>query len=78
MEDRDSGEPMSDKNEHVDGRPMTGDKPNHAGEHHEKRRLMVTQLLRSPVLGPIGEELGRIEDLIVKLDGGGYPPVTGM
>jgi len=39
---------------------------------------MVTQLLRSPVLSPAGEELGRLEDLIVKLDGGGYPPVTGI
>jgi len=41
---------------------------------------MVTQLLRSPVLNPAGEELGRLEDLIVKLDsgGGGYPPVTGI
>ena len=39
---------------------------------------MVTQLLRSPVFNQAGEELGRLEDLIVKLDGGGYPPVTGI
>jgi CBS domain-containing protein len=41
---------------------------------------MVTQLRRSPVVNPAGEELGKLEDLIVKLDssGGGYPPVTGI
>src|SRR5260370_20062565 len=67
---------MSDKNEHVDGgRPASG-ATTKAGR--EKRRLMVTQVLRSPVLNPAGEELGRLEDLIVKLDGGGYPPVTGI
>lgn len=44
----------------------------------EKRRVMVTQLLRSPVLNPAGGEVGRLEDLIVKLAEGGYPPVTGL
>ena len=44
----------------------------------EKRRVMVTQLLRSPILNPSGATLGRLEDLIVKLDGSGYPPVTGI
>jgi len=44
----------------------------------EKRRVMVTQLLRSPVLNPAGAEVGRLEDLIVKLAEGGYPPVTGL
>jgi hypothetical protein len=39
---------------------------------------MVTQLLRSPVLNPAGAEVGRLEDLIVKLAEGGYPPVTGL
>ncbi len=67
---------MSDKNEHVDGRPPANGATTKAGR--EKRRLMVTQVLRSPVLNPAGEELGRLEDLIVKLDGGGYPPVTGI
>jgi CBS domain-containing protein len=44
-----------------------------------KRRIMVTQLLRSPVLNPAGGEVGRVEDLIVKLaEDGGYPPVTGL
>ena len=46
--------------------------------HHEKRRVMVTQLLRSPVLNPAGAEVGRVEDFIVKLAEGGYPPVTGL
>ena len=51
------------------------DQPSHA---REKRRVMVTQLLRSPVLNPAGAEVGRVEDLIVKLAEGGYPPVTGL
>ena len=50
----------------------------HAGRKHDKRRVMVTQLLRSPVLNPAGAEVGRLEDLIVKLAEGGYPPVTGL
>src|ERR1700674_2290484 len=48
------------------------------GPGREKRRLMVTQLLNSPVLNPAGDELGRLADLIVKLGEGGYPPVTGI
>ena len=44
----------------------------------EKRRVTLTQLLRSPVLNPAGTEVGRLEDLIVKLDGGTYPPVIGL
>lgn len=46
--------------------------------HHEKRRLMVTQLLRAPVLNPAGTEVGRVEDFIVKLSDGSYPPVSGL
>src|SRR5690348_5559138 len=46
--------------------------------HHEKRRLMLTQLLRAPVLNPAGTEVGRVEDFIVKLSDGSYPPVTGL
>src|ERR1700674_2053118 len=50
-----------------------------AGKTREKRRLMLTQLLRSPVLNPAGAEVGRVEDFIVKLaEGGGYPPITGL
>src|SRR5216683_1017323 len=58
-----------DRNGHVD----------QAGKAREKRRLMLTQLLRSQVLNPAGAEVGRVEDFIVKLaEGGGYPPITGL
>lgn len=33
--------------------------------------------MRSPLLDRAGERLGRVEDLIVRLADGGYPPVTG-
>ncbi len=39
---------------------------------------MLTQILRSPVLNPAGTEVGRVEDFIVKLGDGTYPPVTGL
>ena len=39
---------------------------------------MVTQVLRSPVLNPASTEVGRVEDFIVKLSDGAYPPVTGL
>ena len=51
---------------------------NQTGRHREKRRVMLTQLLRSPVLNPAGTEVGRVQDFIVKLAEGGYPPVTGL
>ena len=51
------------------------DQPRH---HQDKRRLMLTQILRSPVLNPAGTEVGRVEDFIVKLGDGTYPPVTGL
>ena len=44
----------------------------------DKRRVMVTQLLRSPGLNPAGTEVGRLEDIVVKLGDGTYPPVTGI
>src|ERR1700704_3897901 len=72
---------MSDnvRNGNNDGRPMheramTDD----LRRRPEKRRLMLTQVLNSPVLNPAGDELGRLEDLIVKLGEGEYPPVTGI
>lgn len=49
-----------------------------AKKTHEKRRVMVTQLLRAPVLSPAGSEVGRVEDVIVKLSEGAYPPATGL
>src|SRR5712692_11029087 len=51
------------------------DHPKHV---KDKRRLMVTQLLRSPVMNPAGTEVGRVEDFIVKLADGAYPPVKGL
>ncbi|HVC77043.1 MAG TPA: CBS domain-containing protein [Candidatus Micrarchaeaceae archaeon] len=47
-------------------------------KHADKRRVMVTQLLHSPVFNSAGEAMGHLEDLIVKMDGGGYPPVSGI
>jgi CBS domain-containing protein/sporulation protein YlmC with PRC-barrel domain len=44
----------------------------------DKRRLMITQLLHSPVLNPAGTEVGRVEDFIVRLGDGTYPPITGL
>ncbi|MHB8590164.1 MAG: magnesium transporter MgtE N-terminal domain-containing protein [Candidatus Dormibacteraceae bacterium] len=58
----------NEQNGHVD----------HAGRPRDKRRLMVTQVLRSPVLNPAGAEVGRVEDFIVKLAEGGYPPIAGL
>ena len=69
------GTQMTDQetNGHVDHAGKKDDK------QREKRRLMLTQLLRSPVLNPAGAEVGRAEDFIVKLaEGGGYPPITGL
>jgi CBS domain-containing protein len=38
----------------------------------------LSSILRSPLLDRTGERLGRVEDLIVRLADGGYPPVTGV
>jgi CBS domain-containing protein len=40
--------------------------------------MHLSTLLRSPLLDPTGERLGRVEDVIVRLADGGYPPVTGL
>lgn len=48
------------------------------GQHREKRRVTVTQLLRSPVFNAKGDQVGRVGDFIAKLTGGGYPPITGV
>src|SRR5260370_16816971 len=69
---------MRDKNQQADGRPPENGATTKPAQGREKRRLMVTQILRSPVLNPAGVELGRLEDLIVKLDSGGYPPLPGL
>ncbi|MGA8921773.1 MAG: CBS domain-containing protein [Candidatus Dormiibacterota bacterium] len=61
---------MSDR-----GRDATMDHPKNS---RDKRRIMVTQLLHSPVLSPDGGQVGRVEDFIVKLADGAYPPVKGL
>ncbi|MHB1538524.1 MAG: magnesium transporter MgtE N-terminal domain-containing protein [Solirubrobacteraceae bacterium] len=38
----------------------------------------LSTVLHSPLLDTAGERLGRVEDLIVRLADGGYPPVTGL
>ena len=38
----------------------------------------VSQLLGSPLDDRSGERLGRVEDVIVRLADGGFPPVTGL
>ena len=38
----------------------------------------LSAILRSPLLDRAGERLGRVEDLIVRLADGGYPPITGL
>jgi CBS domain-containing protein len=38
----------------------------------------LSSIIRSPLLDRAGERLGRVEDLIVRLADGGYPPVTGL
>ncbi len=38
----------------------------------------LSSVLHSPLLDRAGERLGRVEDLIVRLADGGYPPVTGL
>jgi CBS domain-containing protein len=40
--------------------------------------LHLSLVLRSALLDSAGERLGRVEDLIVRLADGGYPPVTGL
>jgi CBS domain-containing protein len=40
--------------------------------------MHLSTLLRSPLLDRTGERLGRVEDVIVRLADGGYPPVTGL
>src|SRR5437588_11850602 len=50
----------------------------HPKHHPDKRRLMLTQLLRASVLNPAGTEVGRLEDIVVKLADGAYPPLGGL
>jgi CBS domain-containing protein len=38
----------------------------------------LSSIVRSPLLARAAERLGRVEDVIVRLADGGYPPVTGL
>lgn len=40
--------------------------------------LRLTQIVRSPLVDPTGETLGRVDDLVVRLGGRDYPPVAGL
>ena len=40
--------------------------------------MHLSSVVRSPLLDRAGERLGRVEDVIVRLADGGYPPVTGL
>jgi CBS domain-containing protein len=38
----------------------------------------VTQVIKKPIVDPAGDSLGRVDDLIARLDSGNYPLVTGL
>jgi CBS domain-containing protein len=40
--------------------------------------LSAQRVIRAPLVDSRGERLGRVEDLLVRLADGGYPPVTGL
>ncbi len=40
--------------------------------------LHLSSLVGSPLRDSDGERLGRVEDVIVRLGGVGYPPITGF
>jgi flagellar motility protein MotE (MotC chaperone) len=81
VEDRNGGDSMSNQMSNGETeRPADVNRARADAGVDDKRRLMLTQILKSPVLNPAGDELGRVEDLIVKLGegGGAYPPVSGI
>ena len=38
----------------------------------------LSSIIRSPLVDPVGERIGRVDDLIVRLDGKPHPPITGV
>ncbi len=40
--------------------------------------LFLTQLDHAALTSPTGERLGQVQDLIARLDAGGYPLITGL
>ena len=53
-----------------------------AGQATKARRtpevLPLSQVLGSPLRDNEGARIGRVDDLIVRLGGTGYPPITGF
>ncbi|HEX2016121.1 MAG TPA: CBS domain-containing protein [Solirubrobacteraceae bacterium] len=43
-----------------------------------QKLLHLSAVLKSPLVDRSGDRLGRVEDLIVRLADGGFPPVTGI
>ena len=41
-------------------------------------RLLITQLIHSPVVNPAGDRLGRVQDVIVRPGDSGYPKASGL
>jgi hypothetical protein len=40
--------------------------------------LHLSSVVPSPLVDRAGEKLGRVEDVIVRLADGGFPPITGL
>ncbi|HXZ82610.1 MAG TPA: CBS domain-containing protein [Acidimicrobiales bacterium] len=40
--------------------------------------LHLSAIIRGPLVDPNGERIGRVDDLIVRLDGKPHPPITGL
>ena len=40
--------------------------------------IHLSELLRAPLVSRSGEDVGRVEDVIVRLRADDYPPVTGI
>ena len=40
--------------------------------------LHLSSVVGSPLRDSAGERLGKVEDVIVRLGGAGYPPITGF
>ena len=41
-------------------------------------RRLLSELIHSAVVNPAGDRLGRVQDVIVRLGGSGYPKVSGL
>ncbi|HEV2369176.1 MAG TPA: CBS domain-containing protein [Acidimicrobiales bacterium] len=52
--------------------------PSEAPERRSFELLHLSCVIGAPVIGPAGDRLGRTVDLIVRLDGATYPPLSGV